>query len=972
MTRALIILLIGCLLQGALCQGFQAIVPESIDVLSGSCVTIPCSFDIDTTFKDNLDSSCKAIWRDQNDQDVFDSSKLTSDGELHGRLTEKNCTTTLNNIGPHKGKSYYFRLGCSGGLKFNFKDFPINIVVKDDPPTPTLTPSTLNEKEGTSVSLTCSAPAPCLSHPPTLTWTPGLGDSEETLKEKQDKTKDKISVLTFNASHLHYRKEISCTAEYRKQDGSTRRSVSSVTADISFSPKNINVSVSPSGPVRENSNVTLTCSSDANPAVRNYTWYRTDGGQDTIMGSGHTLTFKATQDNNHFVCKAENNVGAGRSNTVRINVQYAPQILFSGCNITATQVNCSCETVGNPSPKLEWYLGGSPVNGSETRMNHNVMGFISVNQTQGLVCRSSNSLGSHRLQFCFYGSELKESTECKGLVTLPAFIITVFVLTAALVSALLFAFRAQRTCCTGDTSIAVGKQHLTSRKENEVSDQPEEDIYVNANALKREDEPNTHQDLQVANEGSKKKKKKKKKNEDEGNYITYSSVIWKSQRKGLRRGSRKVSDSSFLQEEKRMEESTSRYDVQSALEMVSIYGNVGPKQDATIVDDTEYAQVTFRDQNTYDPPTPTLRPSTLNEKGGTSVRLRCSAPAPCLSHLPTLTWTPGLGDSEETLKEKQDKTKDKISVLTFNASHLHHGKEISCTAAYRKQDGSTRTSVSSVTADISFSPKNIEVSVSPSGPVRENSDVTLTCSSDANPAVRTFTWYRTDGGRDTIIGSGRTLTIKATQDNNHFVCKAENYLGAGRSNTIQIDVQFSDSPKNIKASVSPSGPVPENSDVTLTCSSDANPAVRTFTWYRTDGGRDAIIGSGHTLTIKATLDNNHVFAPKILPSSDCDKPTDQINCSCETVGNPSPTLHWYLDGLPVNHSDKFTISSQSMNGTSLRSIMIVNHLQEKDHTIVVCRSTNSLGSAIQTFCVLSAEHQTSPGVCLAVGYEMMK
>ena len=102
-----------------------------------------------------------------------------------------------------------------------------------------------------------------------------------------------------------------------------------------------------------------------------------------------------------------------------------------------------------------------------------------------------------------------------------------------------------------------------------------------------------------------------------------------------------------------------------------------------------------------DPPSPTLTLSRLKVKEGTSVSLRCSAPAPCLSHRPTLTWTPGLGDSVETLQENQDKTKVQTSALTFTASHLHHGKEISCTAAYRKQDGSTRTSVSSITADIS-------------------------------------------------------------------------------------------------------------------------------------------------------------------------------------------------------------------------------------------------------------------------------
>ena len=128
-----------------------------------------------------------------------------------------------------------------------------------------------------------------------------------------------------------------------------------------------------------------------------------------------------------------------------------------------------------------------------------------------------------------------------------------------------------------------------------------------------------------------------------------------------------------------------------------------------------------------------------------------------------------------------------------------------------------------------------------------------------------------------------------------------------------------------------------------------------------------------SLQSTTSLDSSLLFyafitvPPKILPSSDCAKPTGHINCSCETVGNPSPSLHWYLDGLPVNHSDKFTISSQSVNGRSLRSIMIVNHLQEKDLVTVVCRSTNSLGSASQKFCVHS---QTSQGVYLAVGYEM--
>eukprot|EP00064_Thunnus_orientalis_P025871 superscaffoldBa00014290_g26303 len=112
MVRALNLLLTGCLLQGALCRELEVFMPDAIDVLSGSCVTIPCSFDIMDEYDKNLDHT-------------------------------------------------------------------------------------------------------------SLTWTPSLGHSRETLQENEDKTKVMTSVLTFTASHLHHGKEISCTAAYNKQDGST-------------------------------------------------------------------------------------------------------------------------------------------------------------------------------------------------------------------------------------------------------------------------------------------------------------------------------------------------------------------------------------------------------------------------------------------------------------------------------------------------------------------------------------------------------------------------------------------------------------------------------------------------------------------------------------------------------------------------------------------------------------------------------
>ncbi|XP_031697037.1 myelin-associated glycoprotein-like [Anarrhichthys ocellatus] len=235
MSAALTLLLIGSLLQGALCGEFKASIPKTIKVLKGSCVTIPCSFEIEDKYNAHLDNTCRAIWRiDQ--KTVFDSSNpqtSTIKRELRGDLRRKDCTTTLNNMQPDNSNNYFFRLGCDNDLKYNFAD-QISISFTDVPARPTLTPSALKVKEGTSVSLMCSAPAPCLSHPPTVTWTPHLGESVETLQENQDKTKVKTSVVTFTASQNHHGKTISCTASYNKQDGSTESAVStSLTADIS-------------------------------------------------------------------------------------------------------------------------------------------------------------------------------------------------------------------------------------------------------------------------------------------------------------------------------------------------------------------------------------------------------------------------------------------------------------------------------------------------------------------------------------------------------------------------------------------------------------------------------------------------------------------------------------------------------------------------------------------------------------------
>uniref|UniRef100_A0A3Q2P4T7 Ig-like domain-containing protein n=1 Tax=Fundulus heteroclitus TaxID=8078 RepID=A0A3Q2P4T7_FUNHE len=300
------------------CLKFEISLLQAIDVLRGSCVTIPCSFDFEDDYEEHFNDQCERSWVYYENNEP----RLSQTSTIIGNLGNKNCTTIFHNLQPELSNTYYFRLECKNPLKYTYKEIGLKIQVKDNPLLPTLTPSTLEVNEGDSVSLTCSSPAPSNLIAPTLTWSPTLGGIQEILQENQDKTIFKTSVLKFTASRLHIGQNISCSAVYKKRDGSSDVPLTtSLMPHVLYSPKNTDVSVSPPGPILENSEVTLTCSSNANPAVKNYTWYRVDGGHETVFGTGRILNVKVSTDRKIIFCKAENYLGEGRSHLKHISVQ---------------------------------------------------------------------------------------------------------------------------------------------------------------------------------------------------------------------------------------------------------------------------------------------------------------------------------------------------------------------------------------------------------------------------------------------------------------------------------------------------------------------------------------------------------------------------------------------------------------------------------------------------------------------------
>ncbi|XP_026158138.1 sialoadhesin-like isoform X2 [Mastacembelus armatus] len=92
-----------------------------------------------------------------------------------------------------------------------------------------------------------------------------------------------------------------------------------------YGPKLLSVSVSPSAEIVEGSSVTLTCSSDANPAA-NYTWYKKHGNP-SLQPASKRFNFSSIQssDSGEYYCTAENDLGRRTSGSIFIHVTFPGQ-----------------------------------------------------------------------------------------------------------------------------------------------------------------------------------------------------------------------------------------------------------------------------------------------------------------------------------------------------------------------------------------------------------------------------------------------------------------------------------------------------------------------------------------------------------------------------------------------------------------------------------------------------------------------
>ncbi|XP_071384165.1 B-cell receptor CD22-like [Centroberyx affinis] len=372
-------------------------------------------------------------------------------------------------------------------------------------------------------------------------------------------------------------------------------------------------------------------------------------------------------------------------------------------------------------------------------------------------------------------------------------------------------------------------------------------------------------------------------------------------------------------------------------------------------------QEDFRSPSVYAPNLPSVLVSPSGEiVEGSSVTLTCRSDA---NPAATYTWYKENGNPDH----KPFSTEPQLHFVSIQSSD---SGEYYCAA----ENELGRNRAASTSINVKYGPKNTSVLLSPSGETVEGSSVTLICRSDANPAA-TYTWYKENGNPDHKPFSTEPqlhfVSIQSS-DSGEYYCAAENELGRNRS-AISINVKYG--PKNTSVLVSPSGEIVQGSSVTLTCSSDANPAA-TYTWYKEnrtlhEGPEESYnftsISSEDSGTYHCQSENQYrqlnsssvfidvQYGPKntsvsVSPSGEILEGSS-VNLTCSSDANPAATYTWYKENEASLKASEQTFTMSDLRPEHSGNYSCEAHNRRGRHT-----------STLQLTVVEGPQKSTAPAV----------
>ncbi|XP_063739741.1 carcinoembryonic antigen-related cell adhesion molecule 1-like isoform X1 [Eleginops maclovinus] len=246
-----------------------------ICAVKGSTVEINCRYTYPSRWRGGVNTVEKTFWfTKQKDGEPVD---LRTDSEYAGRvetLCKNNiCTLRIRNLRESDSAQYRFK------FKTNQEGF-------EGSPGVTLSVTDL-QVTSPSNRLYCQSRCPHSSNPSYIWYKNGQIIQGQT---------------SYHTEHQNNGDSYSCALKGHEDFPSPPV----------YAPKLPSVSVSPSAEIEEGSSVTLTCSSDANPAA-NYTWYKENEDSPKASGQIFTITDFRAEHSGSYSCEAQNKLGRSNS-----------------------------------------------------------------------------------------------------------------------------------------------------------------------------------------------------------------------------------------------------------------------------------------------------------------------------------------------------------------------------------------------------------------------------------------------------------------------------------------------------------------------------------------------------------------------------------------------------------------------------------------------------------------------------------
>ncbi|XP_060767348.1 B-cell receptor CD22-like [Neoarius graeffei] len=263
--------------------------PEHVCALKDTSIDVSCSYKLPAGHR-----VIKSVWfiRKQADGEAVD---VREDEEYQGRVqythsSQNNCSLRITNLTERDAQTFRFRFYTDGekftgqpGVSLSVTDLKVAVSAASD------------QDIRLSCSTTCT-----LSNNPTYIWYKN-GQRVSECKSASCSVAAVSGVVSY-----------SCAVEGHD----------SLLSPPVYSPQNTRAMDLSSGDTVKGDSVTLSCSSDANPSVLTYSWFKRRPAGDTLLATGQNYSISniSSHDRGLYYCTTYNKLGHDNSTPIYLNV----------------------------------------------------------------------------------------------------------------------------------------------------------------------------------------------------------------------------------------------------------------------------------------------------------------------------------------------------------------------------------------------------------------------------------------------------------------------------------------------------------------------------------------------------------------------------------------------------------------------------------------------------------------------------